>query len=152
MMYKIDKFEDEYAFLSNFYEASVIWEGIVYPSNEHAFQAAKTLNPAKRLEIAAAATPGQAKRLGRQVQLRSDWEKVKFDIMLDICLAKFHQNQELAEALLDTGTAELIEGNTWNDTTWGVCNGIGKNWLGNILMQVRECLRLELALEADIID
>ena len=146
----IDKFDGEYAFLSNFYEAPVAWEGITYPSNEHAFQAAKSLNPARRLEVAAAATPGKAKRMGRTLQLRSDWEKVKYNIMLEIVLAKFHQHADLAEALLDTGDAELIEGNWWNDTTWGVCNGIGTNWLGKILMSVRAQLKLEHDLENDI--
>lgn len=146
----IDSFDNEYAFLSNFYEVPVKWEGITYPSNEHAFQAAKSLNPACRLEVAAAGTPGKAKRMGRNLQLRSDWENVKYDIMLDIVLAKFHQHLDLAEALLDTGNAELIEGNWWNDTTWGVCNGVGKNWLGKILMTVREQLKFEIALERDI--
>ena len=146
----IDSFDKEYSFLSNFYEAPVEWEGIIYPSNEHAFQAAKVINPVKRMEIAAAATPGQAKRMGRSVNLRHDWEQVKYNVMLEIVLAKFHQHSDLAEALLDTGDAELIEGNWWNDTTWGVCNGIGSNWLGKILMSVRAQLKLEAALEKDI--
>ena len=147
----IDSFDKEYAFLSNFYEAPVEWEGITYPSNEHAFQAAKVINPVKRLEIAAAAaTPGQAKRMGRSVNLRHDWEQIKYNVMLDIVLAKFHQHSDLAEALLDTGDAELIEGNWWNDTTWGVCNGVGTNWLGKILMSVRAQLKLEAELEKDI--
>ena len=146
----IDSFDKEYSFLSNFYEAPVEWEGITYPSNEHAFQAAKVINPVKRMEIAAAATPGQAKRMGRSVNLRHDWEQVKYNVMLDIVLAKFHQHSDLAEALLDTGDAELIEGNWWNDTTWGVCNGVGTNWLGKILMSVRAQLKLEAELEKDI--
>lgn len=146
----IDKFDGEYAFLSNFYEAPVVWEGITYPSTEHAFQAAKVINPVTRMEIAAAPTPGIAKRMGRKVNLRHDWEQVKFDIMLDIVMAKFRQHKDLAEALVNTGDAELIEGNTWNDTTWGVCNGIGANQLGNILMIVRAQLKLELDLEKDI--
>lgn len=146
----IDCFDGEYAFLSNFYERPVEWEGIVYPSTEHAFQAAKVINPATRMRIAAAETPGRAKRMGRTVQLRGDWEQVKFNIMLDIVLAKFHQHKDLAEALLNTGDATLIEGNTWHDTTWGVCNGIGTNWLGKILMIVRAQLELEAQLENDI--
>jgi ribA/ribD-fused uncharacterized protein len=142
-MKKIDSFSNEYAFLSNFFEAPVEWEGIRYPTNEHAFQAAKVINPAKRLEIAAAATPDIAKRMGRSVNLRSDWEDIKYNVMLEIVDAKFHQNPELADLLLSTGDAELIEGNWWNDTTWGVCNGVGKNWLGHILMVTRAKLELE---------
>lgn len=102
------------------------------------------------MKIAAAETPGRAKRMGRMVQLRGDWEQVKFNIMLDIVLAKFHQHKDLSEALLDTGDATLIEGNTWHDTTWGVCNGVGTNWLGKILMMVRAQLKLEAQLENDI--
>lgn len=149
-MAKIDKFEGEFAFLSNFYDAEVEYEGIKYPTNEHAFQAAKSLNPARRLEIAMLDTPGKAKRAGRSLQLRHDWEKVKYDVMLDIVFAKFHQHPELAAKLLATGDAELIEGNWWNDTTWGVCNGVGSNWLGRILMMVRARLYLEAQLEADL--
>ena len=149
-MIKIDKFEGEFAFLSNFYEAEVEYEGIKYPTNEHAFQAAKSLNPARRLEIAMLDTPGKAKRAGRSLQLRHDWEQVKYDVMLDIVFAKFYQHPELATKLLATGDAELIEGNWWNDTTWGVCNGVGSNWLGRILMMVRARLYLETQLEADL--
>ena len=149
-MNKIDRFEGEFAFLSNFFEAEVEWEGIKYPTNEHAFQAAKTLNPAKRLEIAALATPGKAKRAGRSVVLRHDWEKVKYNIMLEVVTAKFHQHEDLAEKLLATENAELIEGNWWNDTTWGVCNGTGSNWLGRILMTVRAQLWLEKELVKDL--
>ena len=73
--------------------------------------------------------------------LRNDWEKVKDEIMYNICLCKFTQNEELKQKLLNTGNAELIEGYTWNDTYWGICRGRGKNHLGKILMQIREELR-----------
>ena len=145
-------FDGEYAFLSNFYECKVEWEGITYPSTEHAFQAAKVINPATRLVIAAAETPGKAKRMGRQVQLRGDWEQVKDMIMYEIVLAKFQQNRELADRLLDTAPATLEEGNTWNDTYWGVCNGVGRNQLGKTLMAVRAHIIFERALEADLED
>ena len=85
--------------------------------------------------------PSKAKQLGRKVKLRKDWEEVKTNIMYDICLAKFTQNQDLKEKLLKTGNAILIEGNWWNDTYWGVCNGIGENNLGKILMKIREELK-----------
>ena len=61
--------------------------------------------------------------------------------MEDICRAKFTQNEELKKKLIDTGDATLIEGNTWNDTFWGVCNGVGENNLGKILMKIREELK-----------
>ena len=84
-----------------------------------------------------AQTPGQAKRLGRKCLLRKDWEEAKDHAMLSVLRAKF-ANPELKEKLIATGDVELVEGNHWNDTYWGVCNGIGKNMLGKLLMQVRE--------------
>ena len=133
----ICEFEDKYAFLSNFYPSPILYEGIVYPTNEHFFQAMKTMDQEERKKIAAADTPGQAKRLGRHVQLRADWERIKVDVMRTGLMLKF-TDAELAQKLIDTGDEELIEGNWWHDTTWGVCNGVGQNKLGKILMRVRE--------------
>lgn len=137
----IDKFDGEYAFLSNFYESPIKGDdGITYPTVEHYFQAMKTLNKGQRQEIAAQDTPGKAKRLGRAVNLRPDWEKVKSDVMRQGVTAKF-QIPELREQLLATGDAILIEGNWWGDTCWGMCNGVGENRLGKILMEVRTSLK-----------
>lgn len=72
------------------------------------------------------------------MNLRPDWEEVKDDVMYTVCKAKFLQNPGLLKKLLDTGDAELIEGNTWNDQIWGVCNGSGENRLGKILMRIRD--------------
>lgn len=127
----IDRFRGEYDFLSNFY---VERDGV---TTEHLFQSFKTLDKEAQDLIMKAPTPGQAKRLGRQVPLRSDWEEVKDDVMLMLVRDKF-EDPELAEKLLATGEAELIEGNTWGDTYWGVCRGRGLNKLGRILMQVRD--------------
>ena len=85
--------------------------------------------------------PSEAKRLGRNVQLRPDWETVKYDIMYEVCKAKFEQNDDLREMLLDTGDAYLEEGNTWNDRCWGTCRGVGENHLGKILMRIRDELQ-----------
>ena len=138
----INKFDGEYAFLSNFYECPIVgWDGITYPTNEHYFQAQKTLNKIEKRAIAAAPTPGKSKRMGRNVQLRPDWEVVKYDIMYEICKAKFEQHSDLKEQLLATGDAYLEEGNTWNDRCWGVCNGVGENNLGKILMRIRDEFR-----------
>lgn len=133
----IDKFDGEYAFLSNFFPAPVAWEGITYQTSEHAFQAAKTLNIDERKAIAALSTPGKAKRAGKKVQLRPNWDSIRVDIMLEIVEAKFKQNPELMDQLIATGDVELIEGNSWNDTFWGMCRGKGKNYLGKILMIIR---------------
>lgn len=138
----INEFRCQYFFLSNFYEAEVEYEGILYKNNEAAFQAQK-ITDYREQEQFWFVTPSEAKRLGRKVQLRKDWEQVKDEIMEDIVRAKFTQNEELKEKLIATGNEELIEGNAWNDTYWGVCGGKGKNMLGKILMKVREELRKE---------
>ena len=80
--------------------------------------------------------------MGRSVSLRPDWEDIKDDVMLEGLYRKF-TNDELAEWLLDTGDEELVEGNWWGDRYWGVCNGIGQNKLGKLLMKVREELAEE---------
>lgn len=136
----INEFRGPYYFLSNFYEAPVTWNSITYRNNEAAFQSAKTNSIVVR-ETFATMDPSAAKREGRRVVLRPDWEEVKYQIMYEICLAKFTQNKELRERLLATGDEYLEEGNTWGDRIWGTVNGQGNNWLGKILMQVREELK-----------
>ena len=138
----IDSFRGQYFFLSNFCEVPVIYDGITYLNNEAAFQAQKTINKEERIDFSML-NPSQAKRMGRRVSLRPDWEEVKFDIMYEICKAKFTQNQSYKENLLKTGDAELIEGNDWGDKIWGQVNGIGENHLGKILMRIREELKNE---------
>lgn len=144
----IVEFENEYAFLSNFYPSPFIHDGIEYPTVEHFFQAAKTLDIQKRKAIAAAKTPGLAKRMGRSVQLRSDWEKVKVYYM-ELGLRLKFANKDLAEKLLATGDEELIEGNWWCDQTWGSCNcpkhirTPGRNLLGMLLMELRKELQYQ---------
>ena len=139
---KIAEFRNEHFFLSNFYEAPVEYRGIRYGSNEAAFQAQKCLTEEEKLEFAPL-RPSDAKKKGRRVKLRPDWEQVKIGIMEEIVRVKFTQNEELRVLLLATGDAVLEEGNTWNDTFWGVHlkNGQGQNHLGRILMKVREELR-----------
>lgn len=142
----IAEFEGKYAFLSNFYPSPILYDGIVYPTNEHFFQAMKTLDREERKRIAAAETPGQAKRLGRHVRLRADWEQIKVDVMRTGLMLKF-TDAMLAEKLLATGDEELIEGNWWHDNTWGSClcsdciNKPGRNLLGMLLMELRKELQ-----------
>lgn len=139
-MNKIDNFRDEYYFLSNFYEAPVKYEGIVYRNNEAAFQAAKVLTVEEKMEFTNL-NSSEAKKLGRKVNLRKDWENIKMQVMKDIVLAKFTQNDDLRKKLLATGDVYLEEGNTWGDKIWGTVNGQGANNLGRILMEVREILK-----------
>lgn len=135
------EFSGKWRFLSNFYASPVRYEGIEYTTVEHAFQAAKTLDHAQRRTVAAEATPGRAKRAGKRVPLREDWETVKFGVMRILVTLKFTTNPELAKKLLETGDRHLEEGNTWGDTIWGVCRGEGQNNLGKILMAVRSEIR-----------
>jgi ribA/ribD-fused uncharacterized protein len=139
----IDNFDGEYRFLSNFYYPSVVKDdmGLEYTSVEAAYQAAKTLDYAKR-EPFTCMSPNQAKKVGRTLQpLRPDWEEVKIEVMRGFLKQKF-SDPELKQKLLDTGSRELIEGNWWGDRFWGVCKGKGKNWLGKLLMELRNELRL----------
>lgn len=141
-MSKIDSFRGEYHFLSNFYETPVCVYGIKYPNAEAAFQAQKCVLP-EEAEAFKTMSPQMAKRYGRMVQLKPNWEQIKDSVMLTVVRAKF-KDPVLKDLLLNTGAAELIEGNRWGDTYWGVCNGKGKNRLGEILMTVRTEIHDEL--------
>ena len=141
-MQVIDSFRGEYGFLSNFHKCSVEFEGMTYPSVEHAFQAAKNPDPEYRSLIASVSSPVTAKRMGKKTQLRPDWEEVKEGIMLELLKSKF-SDPALRDKLLATGDAELVEGNNHWDRYWGVCKGEGLNKLGKLLMQVRNELNNE---------
>jgi ribA/ribD-fused uncharacterized protein len=133
----IDAFKGRYAFLSNFYAAPVQYCGEAYPTVEHAYQAAKTLDFDVRRRIRAARTPGVAKRIGQLVSLRPQWDIMRCDVMMTLVWQKFLDAQ-LRLRLLDTGTRPLIEGNGWGDRFWGVAGGQGENQLGRILMIIRQ--------------
>lgn len=137
----IDSFTGEYRFLSNFSLAPIEYEGLLYPATEHAYQAAKTLDHEKRKAFVSVRA-GAAKQLGRQLQIRPDWEDVKYDIMYQLCKQKFTRHAELTTQLLATGYTGLIEGNKWHDNYWGSCRctrcgDSGRNALGIILMRIR---------------
>ena len=137
----IDSFTGPNRFLSNFWPAKVMFEGEEYSSVEHAYVAAKTTDEEARKTIRGL-TPGQAKRFGRsKIQLREDWEDIKLHVMRELVSYKFFHNPDLSQLLLDTGDQELIEGNTWGDTYWGVCFDVGLNNLGKILMEIRSELK-----------
>lgn len=147
----IDCFDGRWAFLSNFYWNEIEFEGIIYPTNEHFFQAMKTLDINERRAIANCLTPGRAKRMGRRVALRPDWEDVKESVMLEGLCLKF-ADEQLADWLLETGDEELVEGTTWHDNEWGNCSCPkcahieGKNKLGRLLMIVRDMIKDERGL------
>ncbi|MDF2615405.1 MAG: hypothetical protein K0Q47_60 [Sedimentibacter sp.] len=133
----INNFRGNYGFLSNFYKGKVMFEGLEYDCRENAFQASKTTDEEKRKSLQHV-NPVVAKRFGRVVKLRQNWERIKYRNMYLIVFDCFKRNDNLRQLLIDTGDEELVEENTWGDTYWGVCNGKGENKLGEILMRVRD--------------
>ena len=127
----IDKFDGEYRWLSNFSTA-----GGCKPSVEHQYQARKATTVEDAIFVMAAETPGEAKKRGRRITIRDDWEDIKLDVMYELLVVKFSV-EPLKQKLLDTDNAVLIEGNHWGDTYWGVCRGKGHNFLGQLLMLIR---------------
>lgn len=141
----ISHFTGRTAFLSNFHPWQSSWDGVVYPTAEHAFQAAKTRDKLEQAAIYSAATPGMAKRIGRKVTLREDWETFRLTAMEQIIRVKFSDLfDKRGIYLLSTNGHELVEGNYWHDQFWGsctcrriYCRQPGENHLGKILMKVR---------------
>lgn len=137
-MEKITSFRGYYDFLSNMYPSPIVLGGVTYTCAEAAFQAVKLEDKTKRAMFSGL-NGVEAKKLGRQIELRKDWEKIKVDVMRWIIHEKFTQNKNLKLRLIrSTSRYEIEEGNTWGDTFWGICNGVGQNWLGKILMEERE--------------
>lgn len=153
----IDKFEGDNYFLSNFYLTPLVWQNVMYPSSEHAFQAAKTMDMKIRRKIAEAPSPGLAKKMGRVLDLREDWEDIRLHVMEEILVIKFSKTV-LKRRLLNTDNTLLVEGNKWNDRFWGACPSpgynkldsqiwegskhlwYGQNHLGKLLMELRDKL------------
>jgi ribA/ribD-fused uncharacterized protein len=134
----INKFEGKYRFLSNFYPCWITLEDAEYPSVEHAYQAAKTTHEQLRLMFQEPImTAGEAKKAGQRLKLRDDWEEIKINVMRECIRSKFSQ-KKFKELLLATGEENLVEGNSWGDTFWGVCKDVGQNWLGKLLMEFRK--------------
>ena len=142
---KIDTFSGPFEFLSNFYEKTLEYDNVWWPTLEHAYQAMKTLDPDERDTIRASRSPALAKRLGNRLKMREDWDDIKVGLMHELLRVKF-RDPDLRDRLIATGEAELIEGNHWGDSFWGVCKGNGKNWLGRLLMAVRREIKHERGL------
>jgi len=134
----IKEFQGEYRWLSNFWPARVVFDGIRFTSVETAYVAAKTEDREERKRISKM-SPGDAKRYGKTIE-PVGWEGRKFEVMLELLRLKFSsQNPVLRNKLIATKNTLLEEGNRWNDIVWGVSlhNGVGANHLGRLLMQVR---------------
>ena len=146
-------FSGTYAIIDNFAPTPVTVDvGFgeqTYHTSEHAFAAAKTIDPALHDCIAkTSANPSVAKRLGRMCILRDDWDTIKFDVMWRVLKAKFDQHPEAVKVLLSTGDRVIYEGNTWNDRIWGITASQqakyiyeGRNALGVMLMALRDRYR-----------
>lgn len=137
-MPNIHEFQGEHRWLSNFWPCNVVFDGLVYPTVEHAYQAAKTNDPRIRDYIARLPTPGQAKKFGRTIDISPGWRERRINVMSELIHYKFSDaNPELMDKLINTGTCHIEEGNTWGDRFWGVCGGKGQNRLGAIIMHKR---------------
>ena len=132
----ITEFSGPHRFLSNFWASPLRFGEWTFPTAEHAYQASKSKNPTDWVTILRCPTPGAAKRMGRLIKAQKNWDKVRLENMREILEVKF-ADPWLRQKLLETGDAELIEGNAWGDTFWGVCAGKGQNHLGKLLMEIR---------------
>jgi ribA/ribD-fused uncharacterized protein len=140
----INFFKDNYEKFSNFYPVVIFYEGRNYPSVEHAYVAAKTKDEFFRKTISElpAKDAGKAKKLGRKVKLRANWDLMKYNLMKRFLMQKFSYD-EFRSLLLSTGNCYIEEGNYWHDNYWGNCyckkceDKEGKNKLGKLLMKVR---------------
>lgn len=137
----IHSFFGPYRPLSNFHPAVVVFNDIEFPSVENAYQYAKLPDELREdvdyIKFFTTCSAAESKNKGNEIQIRSDWSaELKLKIMEDLVRQKFQHN-DLREFLRSTGHRHIIEGNTWNDTFWGVCCDKGSNHLGKILMLVR---------------
>lgn len=135
-------FFDEYRFLSNYHLCPVMYEEMMYTSSEGAYQAAKTDDLYTR-SLFQDLSPLECKKKGKSFRMKKGWDKIKDKVMYEILKDKFTRNLDLREKLLLTGSKYLEETNYWNDNYWGVCEGRGKNRLGEMLMKIRKELANE---------
>lgn len=139
--------EEPFGCFSNLYRREVVFEGETFETSEHAYQAGKARKPQVRAWILAAPSPALVAMAAHGLywwDIRTGWSKIKFDRMRDVLRAKFTQHEDLRELLLSTGDARLVESATVDNPvnrTWGEVNGVGKNMLGKLLMEVRDELR-----------
>ena len=143
--------EKPYGAFSNLFRRPMEFEGRVYPTAEHAYQAGKARKDEVREWILSAPTPSLVAMAAHGLypwDIVPEWSRTKFDRMRKVLKAKFSQHEDLKKLLLSTGNARLVEaGRTDNavNRTWGEVNGKGQNMLGVLLMEVRDEIR---ALEA----
>lgn len=133
-------FQGENRWLSNMYRLTIplVYQNIEYWSVENFYVAMKTTDIEIRKHIATL-DPISAKKFGRSLKIRSDWEQIKLNVMRDGLDFKFSQEPFMSK-LIATGDQLIVEGNWWGDTFWGVCRGVGDNNLGKLIMEIRSDL------------
>lgn len=135
--------EKPYGAFSNLYRREIEFEGEKFATSEHAYQAGKARKPEVRKWLMEAPSPALLAMAAHGLyvwDINSDWSKIKFDRMKRVLQAKFAQHEDLKQLLLSTGTARLVESATVDNAVnrlWGEVNGVGKNKLGELLMEVR---------------
>ena len=128
--------------LSNYYECEVFYDGRLYSSSEAAYQSMKTTDTVIRDKFIGL-TPDESKQLGRSLIIRPDWNDVKIQLMYDIIYAKFTQNKECRDYLINLDYDLIVEDTTgWHDNIWGICTcskcqGKGTNYLGRLLSKLK---------------
>lgn len=135
----------EYGYLATYSNYGFFKDGVFWKTSEHYYQAQKFMDSDTKIRIQNAETPKIASTIGRdrKLNLRSDWEEVKQDVMFDAVYYKFKQNRDILQKLLDTGNARIVEA-TVKENYWGCGpNNDGQNNYGKILIKVREKLRTE---------
>lgn len=133
-------FRGEYAWLSNYADCKIIIKGIEYQSVENAYMACKNTSPEWK-ELCRTSSASEAKRESKKILLRDNWDEVKLRVM-KACLEQKFAQEPYRQKLIDTGDENIIEGNYWNDTYWGVDLKQDPNWgenhLGRIIMSIRK--------------
>lgn len=143
--------EKPYGAFSNLHRREIVFEGVTYVTSEHAYQAGKPRKEAVREWLLAAPSPSLLAMAAHGLyvwDIQPDWSKTKFDRMKRVLQAKFTQHEDLGKLLLSTGQARLVEAATVDNLvnrTWGEVDGVGKNMLGKLLMEVREELAVQVA-------
>jgi ribA/ribD-fused uncharacterized protein len=148
----------EYGWGSNFYRCPIFLDGEHWTTSEHYYQASKAVNQEDRDMIRKAESPKEAARLGREaIVISSVWDKIKLNVMIRVVYQKFKQNPDLRQKLLATGDKDIVEwteGTPLADSVWGnACDKDGQpglNYLGKVLMYVRECFRKEAEAKLEI--
>lgn len=141
--------ERPYGMFSNLYRIPVELDGVVYPTAEHAYQAGKARKAAVREWLMSAPSPALLAMAAHGLyywDITPGWSTNKFDRMRRVLAAKFSQHEDLKELLLSTGNSRLVESATIDNEVnrlWGEVNGVGRNMLGNLLMEVREQLNAQ---------